>query len=95
MSEPNKCANYIFKGFIFILTLVPIITITTILFIFCVIYDSFILVYFALIGWICELDISNCHGSFLVDGLKYPWKLLITFYEKLYKFFNELLLIKE
>ena len=85
----SDCCDCFLKIFIFLLIIGPIIAVTSILFISAVIIDSFILVYFALIGWLCELKIWDCHDVFLVEKLRCPWKPLFTFYEKIKNFFGQ------
>ena len=50
------------------------------------------LLYFALIGWLCELKISECHEPILVKALRSPWKILTCFFEKIKAFFSKPLL---
>ena len=86
MTDFCDCA---FKIFIFLVILGPIAAVTAILFSLSVVLDSLVLVYFALIGWLCEIKICNCHAPFLVKGLKCPWEALIIFFEKLKDFFTK------
>jgi len=78
-----------FKIFIFFVILGPIVAVTAILFSLSVALDSLILVYFALIGWTCEIKICDCHDRFLVEGLKWPWKALIILFKRLKDFFTK------
>ena len=85
----SNCGDCAFKVFVFLLILGPIIAVTTILSASAVIFDSLVLVYFTLIGWVCELKICDCHGIFLVEMLKCPWRPLITFFEKIKNFYEQ------
>ena len=79
----SDCCDCALKVVAFLLISGPIIVVTGVLFTSAILFDSLIFVYFALIGWVCELKICDCHGIFLYEKLKYPWKPLITFYEKI------------
>ena len=46
--------------------------------------NVFVLLYFALIGWICEVKICDCHEEFLVEKLRCPWLILIAFAKKIF-----------
>ena len=48
----SDCSDCALKVFVFLLILGPIIAVTTILSASAVIFDSFVLVYFTLIGWV-------------------------------------------
>ena len=91
----SDCCDCALKVFVFLLILGPIIAVTTILSASAVIFDSFVLVYFTLIGWVCELKITDCHGIFLVERLKCPWKPLITFFEKIKDFYKQPLICSQ
>ena len=49
----------------------------------------FVLIYFALVGWLCELNIIELHGEFLGKSLSGPWSLLTKFYAKIKEFFRK------
>jgi hypothetical protein len=51
--------------------------------------DVFVLLYFSLVGWFCEIDLCNCHKEFLIEGLSNPWKPFVVFLKKIYKFFKK------
>ena len=86
MTNLCDCA---FKIFIFFVILGPIVAVTAILFSLSVAFDSLVLVYFALIGWMCEIKICDCHEPFLVKGLMCPWEVLVKFFKKLKEFFTK------
>ena len=79
----NDCADTAFKVFLFLIILAPISIVTIALFLIGLIANIFVLLYFVLIEWICELKISECHEPILVKALTSPWKLLTCFLKKL------------
>ena len=88
MSGCTKCCDIIFKIFIFLIIIGPILGVAATLTAMSIIFNVFVLSYFALIGWICEVKICDCHGEFLVKGLRCPWLILIAFAEKIINFFK-------
>ena len=60
----SDCCDCALKVFVFLLILGPIIAVTTILSASAVIFDSFVLVYFTLIGWVCELKILDSNDVY-------------------------------
>ena len=88
MSGCTKCCDIIFKIFIFLIIIGPILGVAATLTAMSIIVNVFVLSYFALIGWICEVKICDCHGEFLVDCLRCPWLILIAFAEKIINFFK-------
>ena len=85
----TNCIDYAFRVFIFIIILAPMIISTIILFIMTFLVDTFILLYFALLGWIIEINKCSDRGCF-VDALKCPWKIMVDFFKKLETFFGNL-----
>ena len=88
MSGCTKCCDIIFKIFIFLIIIGPILGVTATLTAMSITVNVFVLLYFALIGWICEVKICDCHGVFLVEKLRCPWLILIAFAEKIINFFK-------
>ena len=93
----SDCGDCALKVFVFLLILGAIIAVTTILSASAVIFDSFVLVYFALIGWLCELKIiTDCHG-FSCGNVKMPLEAFnyITFFEKIKDFYKQPLICSQ
>ena len=85
----TNCLDVIFKIFITSIIIGPIIAVACILFVIGIIGNIFVLLYFAVIGWFCELEICKCkccHGKFLVEGLRKPWKPLGVYISKISDF---------
>ena len=89
MSGCTKCCEIIFKIFIFLIIIGPILGVTAILTAMSITVNVFVLSYFALIGWTCEVKICDCHREFLVEKLICPWIILCDFAEKIIKFFKK------
>ena len=89
MSGCRNCCDIIFKIFIFFIIIGPILVVTATLLAMSITVNVFVLLYFVLIGWICEVKICDCHGVFLVEKLRCPWLILCAFAEKIVKFFNK------
>ena len=88
MSGCTKCCDIIFKIFIFLIIIGPILGVTAILTAMSITVNVFVLLYFVLFGWMCEVNICDCHGQFLIEFLRCPWLILITFAEKIINFFK-------
>jgi hypothetical protein len=39
--------------------------------------DVFVLLYFGLFGWLCEIDLCHCHEEFLIEGLSKKIMLML------------------
>ena len=89
MSGCTKCCEIIFKIFIFLILIGPVLGVTAILTAMSITVNVFVLVYFALIGWTCEANICDCHGEFLLKKLRCPWLILCDFAEKIVNFFQK------
>ena len=85
----TNCLDVIFKIFITSIIIGPIIAVACILFVIGIIGNIFVLLYFAVIGWLSELEICRCHGKFLVGGLRNPWKPLKYYISKIYDFYKK------
>ena len=86
----TNCLDVIFKIFITSIIIGPIIAVACILFAIGIIANIFVLLYFALIGWLEELEICTCfHGKFLVEGLRKPWKPLMTYISRIFDFYEK------
>ena len=72
------------KIFLFIIMLGPMLFVTLLLTLIGLIANSFTLLYFMLIGWICELELCEdcencdcrCHGPFIEKTLIIPYEPL-------------------
>ena len=83
----TNCLDAIFKIFITSIIIGQIIAVACILFVMGIIANIFVLLYFAVIGWFAELEICECcHGKFLVEGLRKPWKPLGVYISKISDF---------
>ena len=89
MSGCTKCCDIIFKIFIFLIIIGPILGVAATLTAMSIIVNVFVLSYFALIGWTCEAKICDCHGEFLLERLRCPWLILCDFADKSVKFFQK------
>ena len=86
----TNCLDVIFKIFITSIIIGPIIAVACILFVMGIIANIFVLFYFALIGWLSELEICEFfHGKFLIEGLRKPWKPLMTYTSKIFDFYEK------
>ena len=54
-----------------------------------IIGDTFVILYFATIGWLCEIGIFEGEEKCLVKGLTGPWEPFKYFLEKVGKFYSE------
>ena len=96
--ESRRCScgswfDWGLKLFLFLLMLGPCIAIACLLFALAIIANVFTLIFFALIGWLCETGVCDCcWGKFIVDSLAAPWTPLLCFLEKIYQFLRKPLL---
>lgn len=65
------------------------LVVTILLTVMAIVTNLILISYFALCGWLCEVKIINCHGKFIVDGIKKPWKPLKMYLTKIYDFFSK------
>ena len=91
-SSCKSCFDCGLKSFLFLLMLGPCIAIACLLFVLAIIANTFTLIFFALIGWLCETGICDCCGKFIVNALAAPWAPLLCFLEKIYQFLKSPLL---
>ncbi len=89
MSGCTKCCEIMFKIFIFLILIGPVLGVTAILIAMSITVNVFVLSYFALIGWTCEAQICDCHGEFLLKKLRCPWLILCDFATKIVEFFQK------
>ena len=85
VSEP---CDIFYKTFLSLLMIGPALTVIVILFGIALIADTFVLLYFSLFGWMCEIEICDMHGKFILESLKCPWEPLLIVFEKFYKFYK-------
>ena len=61
---------------------------TTILLVCGLIANIVIIIYFSLIGWICEAGLLNWHEKFIAESLSKPWYPLKSFFTAICNFFD-------
>ena len=83
---PDSCCQCIFKIFLFVLMLGPMLIPLTILLVCGLIANIVIIIYFALIGWICEAGLLDWHEKFIAESLSKPWYPLKSFFNAICKF---------
>ena len=49
---------------------------------FGIIANVFVIIYFVLFEWLCEIEKVGCHGRFLSESLSKPWYPLKNFLEQ-------------
>ena len=84
-----KDCQCLFKTFLFLILIGPMSIPFFILLIIAILEDVFVLLYFGLVGWFCEIELCHCHKEFLIEGLALPWKPLVIFLKKIYAFFKK------
>ena len=84
-----NCFDILFKIFIFILIFGPVLSVAVLLTLMALVANVFTLLYFSLIGWLCEAGIctDDCHEKFIVNALKKQWEPLFIYVEKIYNLF--------
>ena len=85
-----SCSNFFdvfLKIFLFIIIIGPVLAVSALLTAIAFVANIFTLLYFSLIGWLCEAEICECHGKFIIEALKKPWTPLYYVVKKIYKFF--------
>ena len=85
---PNSCGQCIFKIFLFLLMLGPMLIPLTILLVCGLIANIVIIIYFSLIGWICEAGLLDWHEKFIAESLSKPWYPLKSFFTAICNFFD-------
>lgn len=83
------CFDILFKIFIVIFIFGPVLSVAVLLILMALVANVFTLLYFSLIGWLCEAEIctNGCHKKFIVNALKKPWEPLFIYAEKIYNLF--------
>lgn len=93
------CTNYvdiIFKIIITSFIIGPMIAVAFILFAMGIIANICVLLYFAIIGWLAELKCCDCcHEKFLIEGLRKPWKPLLTYKKVIFEFYEKPICVNE
>jgi len=90
MVDCKGCCIILFKIFVFLILLGPLIIAVLALLLMAIIADIFVMIYFTTFGWIGEIGYKGCiHGEFLVKALSSPWKPLFILFLKVYYLFNQ------